>query len=301
MPRHVFRHVFHHLTVLLTLLTLIAAPVSAATVKTLRYFPVGSIYDYRWQLLDLALAHTRDGGSVRLQALAEDVTQNRGIELIQAGAIDVVAVGTNAEREQKLLPIRIDILRGMVGYRIFIIRAADQARIAAMNGQDLRQHLVFGLNSQWADLPIMQADGFTVETSTSYENLFGMLAAGRFDAFPRGINEAAREMNERKSAFPQLAVEQTKALYFPYPIYFWVRRDNVALARRIERGLKLALADGSFRKLFETYHAAEIAAMKQEKRQVIRLHNPILSQKDTAPDTSWWWRQPLPETPRSTH
>ena len=29
----------------------------------------------------------------------------------------------------------------------------------------------------------------------------------------------------------------------PYPVYFWVSREHSELARRIERGLRLALAD----------------------------------------------------------
>ena len=263
---------------------------SIAGETTIRYFPVGPIYEYRWKLLELALAHSPNGSEPsRLVPFAEDITQNRGVQLLQSGAIDVIALGTNAEREAQMRPIKIDILRGIVGFRIFVIRAADQARIARMDDKTLRQQLVFGLNSQWADLPIMRANGFTVETSTSYEPLFGMLSAGRFDAFPRGLNEAAREVEERKKTYPQLAVEQTKALYFPFPIYFWVSRENTALAQRIERGLKLALADGSFRQLFETYHAAEIAALARDKRQVIRLASPILPAGAAEPDTRWWW------------
>lgn len=271
----------------------LAAPLAVAGQAPLQYFPVGPIYEYRWKLLELALAHaptkTADAPS-RLAPYADDVTQNRGMQLLQSGAIDVIALGTNAEREARMLPIKIDILRGIVGFRVFVIRAADQARMAHMDEQTLRKELTFGLNSQWADLPIMRANGFTVETSSSYENLFGMLVAKRFDAFPRGLNEAGRELGERRQAYPQLAVEQTKALYFPFPVYFWVNKDNTALAQRIERGLTAALADGSFRKLFETYHATEIAQLAKEKRLVIRLGNPILPPGTAEPDTHWWWR-----------
>ncbi|MEX8519735.1 MAG: substrate-binding periplasmic protein [Leptothrix sp. (in: b-proteobacteria)] len=267
-----------------------ASAPAAARETLIRYFPSGSIYEYRWKLLELALAHTqRTDGPFRLTPHPEDVTQQRGMLLLQSGAIDVIALGTNAERELQMRPIRIDILRGIVGFRIFVIRAADQPRIARMDAQALRQQLTFGLNSQWADLPIMRANGFTVETSTSYENLFGMLVLGRFDAFPRGLNEAGRELEARRLSYPQLAVEQTKALYFPYPVYFWVNPANTALAERIERGLKLALADGSFRQLFESYHATEIAALKKQPRQVIRLDNPVLPKGTAAPDTRWWW------------
>ncbi len=269
-------------------LALCATALAASTPLT--YFPAGPIYEYRWKLLELALAHTQDGATpAALLPYAEDVTQNRGVKLLQEGAIDVVALGTNAEREAQMQPIRIDILRGIVGYRIFVIRAADQAHIAKLDAQALRRELTFGLNSQWADVPVMRANGFTVATSTSYESLFGMLTAKRFDAFPRGLNEAARELEERKGSYPELAVEQSKALFFPFPIYFWVNRDNKVLAQRIERGLTLALADGSFRKLFESYHAKEIAALAREKRQVIRLHNPSLPAGTPEPDTRWWW------------
>ncbi|WP_244095711.1 substrate-binding periplasmic protein [Rhodoferax ferrireducens] len=271
---------------LLTLTTLVMA---ASTPLT--YFPAGLIYEYRWKLLELALAHTQDGSAAtQLNPYTEDITQNRGVQLLQAGAIDVIALGTNVERESQMAPVKIDILRGIVGFRIFVIRAIDQQRIANLDEQAMRQQLTFGLNSQWADVPVMRANGFTVETSTSYENLFGMLAAKRFDAFPRGLNEASRELEERKVNYPQLAVEKTKALFFPFPVYFWVKKDNKALARRIEHGLTLALVDGSFRKLFETYHAKEIAALAKEKRLVIRLSNPNLPPGNPEPDTHWWWR-----------
>ena len=275
---------------LLVCLLLCMSGAQAAPQPALRYFPVGPIYEYRWKLLELALAHTEgSAGPLRLVPYGEEVTQNRGMLLLQSGAIDVIALGTNAEREASMLPVKIDILRGLIGFRVFVIRAADQERIAAMDAQALRQQLTFGLNSQWADLPVMLGNGFTVETSTSYENLFGMLAFGRFDAFPRGFNEAFRELAEHQPHFPQLAVESTKALYFPYPIYFWVNKHDTALARRIERGLQLALADGSFRRLFENYYAAEIARMKTEQRQVILLRNPVLPAGDAEPDTGWWW------------
>ncbi|MBF0271587.1 MAG: hypothetical protein HQL98_05970 [Magnetococcales bacterium] len=257
----------------------------------MRYFPVGPIYHYRWKLLDLALSHGQAAHPTpyKLMPYAEEITQNRGINLLESGAIDVIALGTNAERESRMRPIKIDILRGIVGFRVFVIRAEDQTRIAGMDPQTLREQLSFGLNRQWADLPVLHANGFVVETSSRYENLFGMLAAGRFDAFPRGMNEARRELDERQTAFPQLALEQTKALYFPYPVYFWVNRENITLAQQIQQGLEAALADGSFRQLFENHHADEIKQMKTTPREVIRLHNPILPAATDEPDTRWWW------------
>lgn len=266
-----------------------AAPVLAGD-AVLRYFPSGLIYEYRWKLLELALAHLEGEAPYRLQPLTEEVTQNRAVLLLQSGGVDVIALGTTEERESGMLPVKIDILRGIVGYRLLVIRRQDQARFSKTDEAGLRRDMVFGLNSQWADLPVMRANGFAVETSAGYDNLFSMLAAHRFDAFPRGLNEARRELEQQHQNFPQLSVERSKALYIPYPVYFWVNKRNTVLASQIERGLKLALADGSFRRLFERYHAQEIESLKAEKRQVIRLTNPLLPPGNDAPDTSWWWR-----------
>ena len=186
--------------------------------------------------------------------------------------------------------MKVDILKGIVGYRVFIIRAEDQPRIEKMNAATLRRELKYGLNNQWADLPVMQFNGFTVEGGVGYDNLFSMLEARRFDAFPRGLNEAYREVALQHARHPGLVVERSKALYIPYPVYFWVNKQNKPLARRIEQGLKAALADGSFRQLFETHHATEIALLAREPRQVVTLRNPLLKSASEQPDTSWWWR-----------
>ena len=44
---------------LLTLFAALGAPEAVAT-TTLRYFPAGSIYEYRWKLLELVLAYEHD-------------------------------------------------------------------------------------------------------------------------------------------------------------------------------------------------------------------------------------------------
>ena len=94
----------------------VAAPLASAGQASIQYFPVGPIYEYRWKLLELALAQapakTADEPS-RLAPYADDVTQNRGMQLLQTGDLDVIALGTNAEREAKMLPIKVDILRDL--------------------------------------------------------------------------------------------------------------------------------------------------------------------------------------------
>jgi hypothetical protein len=267
----------------------------ASRALTIHYIPDGDIYEYRWKLLELALNHTRStDGPFKMVHFGDSlgkITQSRSIVLLKTGEVDVLAFGSNQEREAELRPIRIDLLRGMLGYRILLIRKEDEAKFAALDLGTLRQHISLGFNSQWADLAILTGNGFKVVTTDGYDNLFYMLAARRFDAFPRGLNEAAQEIDDRKQQLPTLTMEKTLALFMDYPAYFWVRKDNAALADRIERGLKLSLADGTFRQLFTQYYAKEIAQVRREKRRVLKLRNPLQPEGSPAPDTSWWWPQ----------
>jgi hypothetical protein len=124
-----------------------------------------------------------------------------------------------------------------------------------------------------------------------YENLFKMLMKKRFGFFPRGINEAWNELNSKGKTYPDLAVEKYLALYYPFPIYFFVNKNKPELAQKIEHGLEIALEDGSFKKLFFEYHDTIIKQANLNDRIVFRLTNPILPKGSPEIDTSWWLQQ----------
>jgi hypothetical protein len=259
-----------------------------------RYTPNFPIYEYRWKLLQLALDHTKaSDGPFRLEPYDDkgEMTQGRTMVLLEHGDLDVLTFGSNAEREAKLRPVRVDILRGMLGYRVMMIRDGDQSRFAGLDEETFRNNITLGFNSQWADLEILRSNGYKVVTTPGYDNLFAMLAAGRFDAFPRGLNEIDMELEAQRKHYPVLAEEKSLALYMDYPVYYWVRKDNTVLADRIARGLQLAMTDGSFKRLFQTYYSKEINDIQHDHRKVFRLKNPLLPPDTQATDTSWWWAQ----------
>ena len=62
----------------------------AASETTVRYFPAGPIYEYRWKLLELALSHVRTPGeSLRFTPYTDDITQKLpqipGIRVLRDG------------------------------------------------------------------------------------------------------------------------------------------------------------------------------------------------------------------------
>jgi hypothetical protein len=107
-----------------------------------------------------------------------------------------------------------------------------------------------------------------------------MLAAGRFQYFPRGIAEIWHEA--KANADLGLEVEQHVALHYPAYTYFFVSKTNPALARRIEQGLRTAIKDGSFDKLFDQYNGEAMKQAHLEHRVVFELTNPLIP--DQAPE-----------------
>ena len=70
-----------------------------------------------------------------------------------------------------------------------------------------------------------------------------------------------------------LAIEKHLMLYYEAPFYFFVNPQNKALADRLERGLKLAQADGSFDQLLLSIPGFRRAMEEQGngQRRLLRL------------------------------
>jgi hypothetical protein len=269
----------------LVLLSILPAPAQARVL----YFQQGDIYAYRTNLLKLVLAKTADTeGPAEALPLGVPVTTSRGLEMLQQGAVDVASLGTTRELEAKFLPVRIDILRGLLGYRIFLINAGRQADFSGLRSLDELRRLKAGFGAQWGDLAILEENRLPVEAVANPANLLPMLAGGRMDYFPRGINEAWVEFEHNRETYPNLAVEKHLALCYPFPVYFFVRKGNAALAARLERGLRQALADGSFKELFLRYHKDVLARTHLSTRRIFRLVNATLPAGTPEVDTSWW-------------
>lgn len=235
----------------------LAAPaaVGAANASPLRItlpaLPLGALEHtvYFPQLLRLALTKTGDEGPFEIGHFPEPMSSLRQIaELSRRGVINVMWDGTSHQRETELLPVRISLLRELNDYRVFLIREEDQPRFSRLRSLDDLRSLQAGAGDNWPSVDVLRHNRLPVVTTSSFGSLFPMLRAGRFDYLPRGVHEVWAE--QRSQAAQGLAIEQTVFLHYPVPFYFFVSREDAALAARIERGLFAAQADGSFDKLF---------------------------------------------------
>ena len=200
---------------------------------TLKYFQKDLRYEYRIQLLELALEKTEDlENKYILSPTQEILTQDRGLQELENGEIDVVFLPTSPEREEKFLPIKIPILRGILGYRVFLIHKDNEKSFEKIESfGELKSKFTAGFGAQWADMKILEKNDIKVIGAAKYESLFRMLEAKRFDYFPRGINEAWNEVEEKGKDYPDIMVDKNIALFYEYPVYFFVNKNNFKLAK----------------------------------------------------------------------
>lgn len=247
--------------------------------------------EYYTALLRLGLEKTlKTDGPFRLEMSNVRMTQSRAIqEVKRKRGIDVMWTMTSQERESELLPIRIPLLKGLLGYRIFIIRQGEEAKFAAIQTLEQLKQKIAGQGADWPDTKILRANGIDVVGAINYEGLFKMLKSKRFDYFPRGVNEPWTEVKSHPEQ--NLVIEATLLLQYPAPIYFFVDPSNPLLAKRLEKGLRLAISDGSFEHLFrhhpinqETFELANL-----EKRKMFRLKNPLLTPETPLDEKELWY------------
>jgi hypothetical protein len=250
-------------------------------------------FDYALKLLQLGLSKT--GTDYRVELAAIPMNQERQVLELEADRmIDVAPIPSSVEREERLLPIRIPIEKGVLGWRLGLIRKGDQGRFANVNSLEDLKRLRIAQGQEWPDTPILQANGIPVITAPRYEGLFKMLVSERFDFFPRSVNEIWDELEIHGGS---LAIEPRIALHYLYDAYFMVNKKNTRLAEALRQGLEKAVADGSFDRLFEQHHGERLRKSQLDKRTVIELKNPFQT-PGTPYDRPELWYRPVASKPR---
>lgn len=274
-----------------------AAATSAPTPERIRYprqeASPDSRSDYFLAVLELALSKSRATfGDYQLMPADLGMQQARALDsLLSKRHLDVVWTITSREREQQLLPIRIPLDKGLYGYRVLLIRAGDQPRFDAVRQLKDLAPLIAGQGHDWPDTKILRANGLRVETNSRYISSFEMLARGRFDYFPRGVSEIGPELQQHRDL--SLALEQRLLLYYPSAMYFFVNPQATQLAARLQQGLEVALADGSFDRLFNQHPAMrEALRLLRQERQLLVLTNPLLPEQTPINVARYWYRPP---------
>lgn len=246
-------------------------------------------YTYPKIILERALQRTVEKyGPYEIRVFPEAVSRKRALKELVTGGISVFPVVTQKEWEDTAIPVFIPLIKGLLGYKLFLIREENQKDFDQVRTvEDLKKYRL-GQGQQWSSTAALKRLGFTASGGTSYENLFNMLDKNRFDYFPRGVNEIFPEFSARKEQFPQMRIEKTIALYLPSPAYFFVSPTNPRLAARIEEGLLAMIDDGEFERHFNLFYQPILKQADLNSRRILHLENLNLSDKNRLGDRKLW-------------
>lgn len=239
----------------------------------------------------LTLAMNKSGASYTIEGVnLTPLTQNRSIHYVKSGTYTVHWLNTSAELEEILLPVRIPLFKGMIGWRLLIIRRSDTELFSKLNTLEEIKRFKILQGDDWPDTPILEQNGFDLVTSADFETLSKMLARGRGDMFPRSVTEIWEEMKSYSDL--DVVIEDHLALEYPAAFYYFVERKNIPLKNAIEKGLNIAVKDGSFDELFLRYFGAALERAKLDKRLILRLPNPLMSEQ-TPLNRKELWLKPI--------
>ncbi len=234
-----------------------------------------------YALVELALEKTPEYGDYRLLR-SDELSQGRALRELGRGnhrLVDIANVATTAEREQLLTSVPIPVDGGLLGFRVCVIMPESLPLFHEIHSlADLRERGVrIGQGDHWPDTSILKENDIPVITHSRYEILFGMLRKHRFDCFARGVSEVANDLKLEND--PELTIEPGLVLAYPMPSYLFVAPDDQVTAHRLQLGLERAIRDGSFGVFLEQYYGAAVANLNLDKRKIIVLENPLLSEE----------------------
>ncbi len=239
-------------------------------------------------LLDATVA---EYGEYEFQ-IAENVSQGRAThELENQRLLDLISFATSLDREKRLLPIRIPIDMGLLGYRVCLINKDEADKFVGVSDlKSWQDHgLSIGQGEHWPDTKILEKNKLQTHAAGMYESIFQMLRKKRFDCFSRSIIEVNYEINKPENQ--DLIIEQNILFIYPMPAFIFVNKNNTKLAERLTKGFELIRQDGSYYDYMQRKRFSAIKDLNLEKRHIIRLYNPFLSDetKEIIKDKSLWY------------
>lgn len=247
-------------------------------------------HDYCVELLKIALKNTeREYGKTKISSIDMQLSQGRSLDELSKGKlIDIDWGATSIEREKSLLPIKIPIFKGLLGYRVPVIDKKNLSQFEKIKSVEEFKKMTVVQGTSWPDTEILEYSGFNVLKTAKFENMYSILESGRADYFLRSICEAYGEVNVRGNE--NLIVYDKIIIEYKLPMYFFVNKNSKKLAKRIEKGLLIAINNGEFLEFMKknSLTKAVFPLEKYKNSLIFKLKNPILPKDAPIKDKKLW-------------
>lgn len=235
---------------------------------------------YERDVLAAALEVTRKGyGDI---PVIEDLTDYPDpadeAAIFRTKGVDVfgtVAGNPKLAGEEKII-VPHPMMKGLLGYRLLITRAADRDTFAGITSAAELQQQRQGIPLGWADAALFRHNGYPVVEQGTFDDLFTRLRDKQFDYVSFGANEVESVFRERAAGVGELQTNDTLLIYYPFPLVFYVNPENTQLARRLSQGMQIITRNGQLDEIFRHHYGDLVERLQLKDRQLIPLTNPLL-------------------------
>ena len=253
------------------------APADQTEVRTVvmwqRNFEAPFMHDMVQNILRLS----RDKFGPVLLLPSRRMEQGRAFDnLVDKRKVDLFIGGIDTNREQQAQAIYIPLDRGLLGVRVCLMKKGTRVLTNSKSIDILKKNgFSVGTGKHWPDKQIFEHHGIDVVASPTYKNLFSMLANNRFQCFSRSLAEVEQEyIKHQKSG---IEIDSNLAFVYPFGEFAFVNKEDAELYRRMKYGLRKAIEDGSYYRIFNQYYEHNITQYDLFNRNIIKLENPNLS------------------------
>ncbi|WP_052691797.1 type 2 periplasmic-binding domain-containing protein [Teredinibacter purpureus] len=197
---------------------------------------------------------------------------------------------TNNTLEHDLIPIRVPLYKGLIGWRLLFIRDGNQPLFDNVETVDDLKKLSGVQGTYWPDSSVLRSNGFELWVTDEWNSLAELVSLKRADYFPRSVTEIWREASFVREQ--NLVVENTLLLQYPAAYYMFVAKHNTAHATLLKKGFEIALEDGSMDALFNETFSDYIQQSHLYRRKMMSINNPLMPPQTPYTDKRLWYHIP---------
>ena len=218
-----------------------------------------------------------DHGGFKLVA-SEDMEQGDAFDALVKGEIDIIVTSATSEREKKAKLIHVPLDRGLLGFRLCLVHKDSDVFFWISDVQEfITNEITIGVGEFWADRIIFEQNNFATVTSSTFSELFSMLAAKKFDCFSRSVNEISNELREHKAL--DIKIEPKIVIIYPNADFIFVNPHKPELLLRFTQGMDLAIQNESYFQIFDTFFGNVLEQHQIYERRLIFLQRDNISEK----------------------
>lgn len=234
---------------------------------------------YRAELYRLLMEVTKsEFGDYEIQNYYDATASRRQAQLLSEGVrlnVHWASPGTPIANAD-VIEIPVDIQHGLLGYRVCLTTKHNATNWQNITDINSLSHLRIGQMDSWPDYEVYKHNRVPVVGTPSFDGMFEMLAANRYDCLALGAEEVSVIYRDKLHLVADLRIEDRLLIYYDFPVYMYVSKKAPQLAKRIKRGFDIIQANGQFDRLFAQYFAKDVAALHLNTRHLVCLMSPYV-------------------------